>query len=205
MNATIAAAMIAGGAAIVSGGWTALVAITTSRHAAASTARMLDAARKDRIWDKQASTYTDTITAVQWRQARRNRELLRIKQHGELLPTEEPPVDWTELQGRLFAFASPEVLIALRAAGHGGVHAEAFGLELDRLIRKVEPRVDFWVREIDTTDEIERVISSAEQAVQDANDRDDTLIDVIRKDLHGQEECALDKLKLPLPKPEQTP
>jgi hypothetical protein len=60
MDPTITAAWIGGGAAIVSGDWTALVAITSTRSArwtnqapldapAENTACALDAAREDRI------------------------------------------------------------------------------------------------------------------------------------------------------------
>ena len=60
MDPTITAALIGGGAAIISGGWTALVAITTTRSArktnqatidaaAENTKRALDAAHQERI------------------------------------------------------------------------------------------------------------------------------------------------------------
>ena len=70
MDPTIAAACIGGGAAILSGGWTALVAITTTRSArrtnqatidaaAENTKRALDAAREERLWDRRAEAYAD--------------------------------------------------------------------------------------------------------------------------------------------------
>ena len=168
------------------------------------TLRQLTAARQSRLWDKQAATYADAITAIQWQQARRRRELSAAVHTGRLMPEANPPVDWGELQGRLFAFASPEVLVALKAAGDAGNLAEGSCLELQDLTRKaVELRLDSketyaelydehnFHREIDSTDEIERLIGKAQRAVQSANDKDDALIDVIRADLQGHKGRAL--------------
>jgi len=80
MDPTITAAIIGEGALVVSGGSTALVAIMTSRNAAktnqatidaaaANTARALDAAREDRIWDKRAETYVDGMRHLKHQQA----------------------------------------------------------------------------------------------------------------------------------------
>jgi hypothetical protein len=106
------------------------------------TIRQLAAARQSRLWDKQAATYADAITAIRWRQARRSSELFTVVNSGRPLPEEKPPVNWEELQGRLFAFASPEVLVALKAAGDAGTLAEGFLLELGGQIRKA---IDFTV------------------------------------------------------------
>ena len=167
------------------------------------TLRQLAAARQSRLWDKQAATYADAITAIRWRQERRRRELFTVVNSGRPLPEENPPVDWGELQGRLFAFASPEVLVALKAAGDAGILAEGFLLELGGQIRKA---IDFTVdsrlsealhgdydfdREADSSDEIEPLIAKAQRAIQSANDKDDALIDVIRADLQGDEGRAL--------------
>lgn len=85
------------------------------------TIRQLAAARQSRLWDKQAATYVDAITAIRWRQVRRSRELSTVVNSGRPLAEEKPPVNWEELQGRLFAFASPEVLVALKAANDAGI------------------------------------------------------------------------------------
>jgi hypothetical protein len=176
INPTIAAALVAVGGS-------GLIAIASFLTTRSMVVRQLVAARQSRPWDKQAAAYTDAITAIRWQQARRLRELLVIERGGSLLPEEKPPVDWGELQGRLFAFASPGVLVALKAASDAGIQAEGFRLEVSGLIRKADIMGEHWERETDTTDQIERVIVTARQAVQAANDKDDALIDVIRADL----------------------
>ena len=185
MDPTIAAALIGVGGAT-------LVAITSFLTTRAITARQLADAHQSRIWDKQAATYTDAMTGVQWRTARRNRELAMIKWTGREPPGDTPsPVDWTELQGRLFAFASPQVLAALQAAGKAGREAESRTTHLFGLITfAVEPG-EQWNRATDSTDEIERAIEAADRAAQAANDKDDALIDAIRADLHGEKGRAL--------------
>lgn len=186
MNPTITAALIGVGGAT-------LVAITSFLTTRAITARQLADAHQSRIWDKQAATYTDAITGVQWRTTRRNRDLAMIKLTGREPPgdTLSSPVDWTELQGRLFAFASPQVLAALQAAGKAGREAESRTTHLFGLITfAVEPG-EQWNRATDSTDEIERAIEAADRAAQAANDMDDALIDAIRADLHGEKGRAL--------------
>jgi hypothetical protein len=155
-----------------------------------------DALKGTVIWDKQAATYTDAIVAVQWRTTRRNKELAMIEMLGREPPGNTPssPVDWTELQGRLFAFASPEVLSALRAAGYAGEQAERLATHLFGLITFTVSPGEQWNRATDSTDEIERAIESADCAAQAANDMDDALIDAIRADLHGEKGRALKML-----------
>jgi hypothetical protein len=192
VNSTIVAALIAGGA-------TAVVAVASFLTTRSMTLRQLAAARQSRLWDKQAATYADALTAIRWRQVRRRLELLTVVNRGRSLPEEKPPVNWEELQGRLFAFASPEVLVALKAAGDAGILAEGFLLELGGQIRKA---IDFVVDsrlsealhgdydfdpEADSSDEIKPLIAKAQRAIQSANDKDDALIDVIRADLQGDE------------------
>ena len=167
------------------------------------TIRQLAAARQSRLWDKQAATYADAITAIRWRQVRRSRELSTVVKNGRPLPEEKPPVNWEELQGRLFAFASPEVLVALKAANDAGILAEGFllvlrimigkavGLKVDDLIRKADDPDSYLDRAYDSTDDIELKIGNAQRAIQSANDKDDALIDVIRADLQGDEGRAL--------------
>jgi hypothetical protein len=134
-------------AAIIAAGSTGIVAIagfffnwsSTKRTVAAgtgNTARVLETARSDRVWDKRATAYVDAITAVQWQQARRRRTLFAAGNSGRLLPEEKSPVDWGNLQGQLFAFAAPAVLIALKDANDAGLRASGFCLELADVICK---------------------------------------------------------------------
>lgn len=179
MNPTIVAALIAGGA-------TAVVAVASFLTTRSMTIRQLDAARQSRLWDKQAATYVDAITAIRWQRDRRWSEFDALKQ-GMLrsLPKQEPPVDWEELQGRLTAFASPEVRAALKAASDAGNLARSSRSRLHWLMREaVDADRDFDL-ENDGTAEIDHVIDETRQVVRAANDRDDALIEVIRADLQG--------------------
>jgi hypothetical protein len=184
-------------AAFIGVGGSVLVAITSFLTTRAITARQLADAHRSRVWDKQAAAYTDAIVGVQWRQGQRNRQLAVIKMLGREPPgSTQPasPVDWTELQGRLFAFASPQVLSALQAASEAGREAESRTTHLFGLITfAVEPG-EQWNRETDSTDEIERAVEAADQAAQAANDKEDALIDAIRADLHGERGRALSVL-----------
>ena len=187
MNSTIAAALIGVGGSVM----VAIAGFWTTRSI---TLRQLGEAHNSRIRDRQAAAYTDAITGVQSRQAKRNHDLFNVEQFGRPAPDENTPVDWTELQGRLFAFASPDVLVALRAAGDAGLKAEGLFAALEVLIRVADKVGDRWERSADTTDEIERLIGRAEQAVRVANGEDDALIDLIRESLHGTSDRALTKL-----------
>lgn len=185
MDPTIAAALIGVGGAT-------LVAITSFLTTRAITARQLADARQSRIWDKQAAAYTDAIAGVQWQTARRNRELAMIELTGsDPLDDAPSPVDWAELQGRLFAFASPRVLVALKAASDAGQEAKRITTHLFGLITFAVTPGEQWDRTTDSTDEIERAIEAADRAAQAANDKDDALIDAIRADLHGEKGRAL--------------
>jgi hypothetical protein len=187
MNSTIAAALIGVGGSVM----VAIAGFWTTRSI---TLRQLGEAHISRIWDRQAAAYTDAITGVQSRQAKRNHDLFNVEQFGRPAPDQKPPVDWTELQGRLFAFASPDVLVALGTAGDAALKAEGLFAALEVLIRVADKAGDRWERSADTTDEIERLIGRAEQAVRVANGEDDALIDLIRESLHGKSDRALTKL-----------
>jgi hypothetical protein len=181
-------------AALIGVGGSVLVAVTSFLTTRAITARQLADARQSRIWDKQAATYTDAIAGVQWRTARRNRDLATIKLLGRQPPDSahgNSPVDWAELQGRLFAFASPQVLAVLKAAGGAGQEAERLTTHLFGLITFAVSPGEQWNRATDSTNEIERAIESADRAAQAASDKDDALIDAIRADLHGENGRAL--------------
>jgi hypothetical protein len=206
MNPYVEAALIGGGAAVIAGGWTALVAVaagrttrTVTRHtidaSTANTIRALEAARSDRLWDKQAATYSDAITAIRWRQARRQRQFIAAGR-GRMLADEKPPVEWWELQGRLFAFASPAVLLAFKTASDAGIRADGSWLELDLLVHEADTLDAEFDPVADSTPEMDRVREAARQAVQAANDKDDALIQAIRDDLHNEGGSALAQLVL---------
>lgn len=134
MDTTVTAAWIGAGAAIVSGGWTALVAITTTRnarrtnqaaiHAAAeNTARALDAARTERIWDKRAEVYLDAMRFVRHRQEARENATRTFRYDDaaeerirESLASFKLPDSW-DVELRLLAYGSRQVIDAVEVSG----------------------------------------------------------------------------------------
>src|SRR5216683_4976019 len=109
MNPAVEAAYVGVGGAV----FVATVAFGTTL---AVTRLQLAAARRDRIWDLRAAAYVDTINNVQYQQERRKRGLAAIPKL-DVQPPATFPVNWDHLHARLVAYASPEVLACLAAAG----------------------------------------------------------------------------------------
>ena len=106
------------GALIVSGGWTAYVARTTTRNATVLNQATLDAARENRLWDKRAEDYAKAMRVFK----------LVIDLIGQLLaenapkdlanrprPREVAP-DWPDIEIRLLTFGSESVIAAMQDA-----------------------------------------------------------------------------------------
>jgi hypothetical protein len=199
MDATIAAALIGGGALIVSGGWTALVAITSTRSArrtnqatlnaaADNTARALDAAREDRIWDKRADAYTDVLYVVRNRQERRNDATRTIRLDQE---TEDRRKEWlaslklpdeVSVEMRLLAYASDPVLAAARIVGKANADVENAYLDwvsLSGEARSAGPDAPSGERVIEAHQALQAAVAKSDGA-------DDALLDAIRADLHSR-------------------
>ena len=97
-------------------------------------------------------------------------------------------MDWNELQGRLFAYASPAVLVALKAASDAGLEARARYRDWqDMVAREVDTNLAGGPgRPVDVT-ATPAVLAAAQAvrpAVQAANAKDDALVEMIRADLH---------------------
>ena len=191
VNPSVEAAFIAGGVSLISLAGTVVVAVSgfgnTRRVSGETIAAAADNAHRDRLWAAQAAAYVDTIVDVQWQQARRLRQLIYIAT-GDPLPADKPPVDWNELQGRLFAYASPAVLVALKAASDAGLEARArYRNWHDMILREVDTNLAGGPGtpvDITATPAVLAAAQAVTPAVQFANDKDDTLIEVIRADLH---------------------
>ena len=199
MDATITAAWIGGGAVILSGGWTALVAVTSARNArrtnqatldaaAKNTARALDAAREDRIWDKRADAYVEALYLTRNRQERRGdmTRTIRLDQASEesrqqWLANFKLP-DEVGMEMRLLAYASEPVLAAARATGAANAEAENAYLYWKALIEEAQRSApDAPIR---------AQAGGAQKAMQTAVDAsikaDEGLLDAIRADLHSR-------------------
>ena len=96
----------------------AVVGFVTNMH---TTTRTLDAARDQRLWERQAEVYEEILAFCAYRQASRQ----RITSLGDspdiqaalqrLLGSYEPP-SWFQMQARVIAFGSAEVEQAFRNA-----------------------------------------------------------------------------------------
>ena len=143
----IAAAIGVGGTVIVGvvGFWSTKTASDEAAQAATgNTTRALDAARDERIWDRRARAYEQSIAALLYRRQRRRMEQAQLHgtpmlayaqvgppvlgnrllfQENVSLPDQPyfdryPPRGWFEVEGTLLAYATPKVIMALDAARH---------------------------------------------------------------------------------------
>jgi hypothetical protein len=199
MNPLVEAAYVGGAAAIVSGGWTALVAIVGSRSTKAATRqaieantadtiRALEAARKDHVWDKQAATYVDAIVGIRYQQ-RKRRAHVGTTIVGEPPEVSDPPSNLREVEARLLAYASPKVIQAFTATNDAWEKAQHLYEEWQAAGNPeggvVTPR--------------EELRQALRLASRDADEKEDVLIETIRVDLLGEEGKAL-RLLMPRPK-----
>ena len=115
MGPEVEAALIAA----VSAGGVATISFVINLQ---TTTRTLEAARDQRLWDKQAEIYAEVLAFVAHRKDARDRSLkigqYTPAQHStiqRILDSYEPP-SWYELQGRVLAFASDDVFTAFEKA-----------------------------------------------------------------------------------------
>ena len=189
------AAVISGCFATGSVGHTAYVAIrgfwstreaTTRAIEAASddTRRTLSAAREERIWEKRSTAYQETVAYLLYRQERRSfRPFSHIT--GRDLGTAmrfwfgayQPP-GWSELQGRLVAYASDAVVAAYKESGAADSEArhkfDAWQTAYD------QARGNPLTGDDPAEGEAKDRLFAAERA---AREKDQELIDLIRSEL----------------------
>jgi len=176
-------------AAWISVSGTAVVGAAGFGAAIYTARRSLASARERRLWDHRAKVYVDAIAAVHYRQNRRNYRMRanrlddQTKKHEEAFLAEYKQPDFFELEARLIAFASPEVVTAMQKSSTAHLDAmDAFASEqIAVLAQKAsgEPVGD---------DQISRLLQSTMStgAREEADKADDTVIELIRKDLHGR-------------------
>jgi hypothetical protein len=170
MNPQVEAAWIAGSSGLlgvlvgITG--TVVVARIGFRSTTRSIGDQIEADRRSRIWEKQAATYADAVTAILHRQ--RSRRLtwrgMMIKEDPDLIAE---PVDWPVLEGRVAAFGSPTVKAAFEKSGRAN---SEFTMKA-RLYRKAP--------------EDKQDLGPVQRTSKTASDLDDALIDLIRVELHA--------------------
>jgi hypothetical protein len=99
-----------------------------------NTRRTISAASDTRIWDERAKTYVATIAAIGFRTQKREHDTRTIPLSAEAQAQADAyfaryvEPDWFELDGRLYAFGSEDVINAVRRAG--AAHAAAMSVYL---------------------------------------------------------------------------
>jgi hypothetical protein len=214
----IEAAWIAAGAAgfgVVSTATVAVVGFRSTRNATvrtitastANTMASLAAAREDRLWEKRAGAYEETLAALQYRQVKRQHELrmYRLDEDSEqqlkdFFASYEPP-GWFQAQARLRAYASDEVWEAFEATRLAD--QEVWGLyqhwqmlaDSNRLA--VESGHPGAAADGETMIRARRAVNPA---VAEAEARDEAIIKLIREELRNKPESTSTALEHSVPR-----
>jgi hypothetical protein len=211
VNPTIAAAFISGGVGVVGVVGTAVTAWIGSRNTrrateqaigagAASTRATLTAAREGRQWDLAAAVYEETLAEVLHRQSKLHYEV-RSARFGEeseqkikdFFSTYEP-LGWIRIQARLTAYASDRVLDAFEATRTANLTVQ--GLYRRRVSADDEKLAAEQGRPQAAHESQEAIDANALHiklmvALEDAWNKDSTLIEVIRDELRSKPEAAM--------------
>jgi len=190
MDTTIAAAIIAGGVA-------AAVAIAGFGATILTNTQNIKAARDEKLRDRRADVYIAAIAAVYHRQASRlldtrdtsetHVEDERDRRAERYLAVGHPP-DWHNLEARLLAFASEPVTTAVQASATahertiGAYRAwhQAIARRTSDLL-KAKRQGTAVPGPVDPA--LEAAVVRARKAAEDA---DDALLELIRKELQGK-------------------
>jgi hypothetical protein len=206
VDPTIAAACIAGGVGalgVIATVVTAWIGSRNTRRAteqaiaagAANTRATLAAAREDRLWDKRAAVYEETLAAVAYRQS----GLTAALRDGDASEEELEKAlqsygsfEWAATQGRLNAYASDAVRGASLASvvGHGTAR-QRFS-EMRGLRNQIQS--GHLPRGVSLDEEVAKALQSFDGALKAASLADKTLIDAIRDELRSKPEAALQPL-----------
>ena len=198
MNAVIAAALI-------SGGWTAAVAIVTTRinrkntsqtikAGAAAQAKNLAADRDARIWERQADAYQDALKTLLYREKKRHHDFRLHRTDGEkekslheFFAAHTDP-GWFETTARLLACAPQEVLDALDEAVIADDTARLRWDNWEALSQEHWAEVAAAQAAGEPLDpafppHVDAALQAMSSALGDADDKERTLRDLIRADL----------------------
>jgi len=209
VDPTITAAWITGGVGALGIAGTTVTAWIGSRSTrkatertvesgAASTMATLAAAREDRLWDKRAAAYEETLAGVLYRQARRSHELRGFRwdeateaQLKEVLDKSQPP-GWFQTHARLTAYASDAVRTAFEEATQAdsevrGRYEQWTMLFADAKLAAESGRMDAAARDSDEAVKARKYIPAA---LDEAKEKDEALIKLIRDELRSRPEAA---------------
>ncbi len=167
--------------------------VTAKAVAAGSqdTVRALNAARDDRLWEKRAAAYEETVAYLLFRQHERdNRSSYHIMGRDMSQATRwwfggyKPP-GGGEIQGRLVAYASDAIVAACedssKAETEAFVKFMVWKSAYDRMLKE-RPDLDFS----DDDPEQVRASEGLHSAQGKAREKDQALIKLIRSELHSR-------------------
>jgi hypothetical protein len=170
----------------------------TVEEGAATNRATLAAAREDRLWEKRAAAYEETLTGLLHRQAQRHFDLRKYRVDDE---TEQKLKQFYEnyelpgvfeTQGRLVAYASDAVMDAFNASR--GAHAKVrvqYGrrVALRETSRLAQASGDLKV--MPNRQELNEVNRQLDDVLSAADAADEALIKVIRDELRSKPEAAI--------------
>jgi hypothetical protein len=219
VDPTITAALISGAVGALGIAGTVATAVVGSRNTrrateqsvgagAANTRATLAAAREDRLWEKRAAAYEETLTGLLHRQAQRHFDLRKYRVYGEeeqklkeFYQNYELPGVF-EAQGRLVAYASDAVMDTFNASR--GAHAKvrvqySHRAALQEQIRTAQANgTPQSAPDGGTMMDAQRKLDAALEAADAA---DEALIKVIRDELRSKPEAATLPALLPAKRP----
>ena len=168
-------------AATIGVGGTVIVGVAGYSAAIWTTRRTIQHARDNRLWDKRAEVYVDTLAAVHYRQTKRERDMRTWRldeesdRHEVAYLANYAQPDFHQLEGRQMAFASHPVITAVQVSSTA--HMYAMSASKSRLDDEAADR--------------------AQAARKAADDTDDALVELIRTELQGRGAPIDDWQKLP--------
>jgi hypothetical protein len=166
----------------------------------------LAAAREDRLWEKRAAAYEETLTGLLHRQAKRHFDLrnYRVAEEEEqklkqFYENYELPGIF-ETQGSLVAYASDAVMDAFTASR--GAHAKVRVQYSHRAALRESARLAQQSSRLEGIPDSETMTDAQRQldnALQAADAADDALIEVIRDELRSKPESAMPTVSVTVP------
>lgn len=151
--------------------------------------RSLANARAQKILAERTKAYVDAIAAVHYRQNKRDYEMRaatlddETRQHAEAYLARYTEPDAFELEARLIAFASPEVVTTMQKSSTA--HRDAVdAFAADRAALRAHEDNGDPVPDDQVSQLLQWTMSTG--ARQEADKADDAVIELIRTDLHGR-------------------
>lgn len=208
VDPTIAAAWITGGVGALGIAGTVTITIVgfrATRNAtgralaasAAATSATLSAGREDRLWEKRAAAYEETLAEVRHRQLKRRHDLRGFRwdeaseqQRNDFFASYQPP-NWFQAQARMAAYASDTVLDAFE--GSEQAHLEVWmRYQRYRTMADDNKLASESGRPGVAHDGHETVAArkAVDPAVEEAEAMDQALVKLIRDELRSKPEAA---------------